>query len=174
MSLLRVEGAVLVMTTSSDMPQPNRILPDYAMVARFADVVFGYCDGLAPIRAKKIRYFIDTNFKPRVLPAPKLQPGQYADSPAARINDWSGMVVAVTADASAGSFADDESIEDGGPRLQPELAEVDHGPEYEGSTSDLLLLYEDDIPTPFPTQPDPRLNRVARLAALDPNDGIAL
>ena len=130
--------------------------------------------GLAPIRAKKIRYFTDTNFKPRVLPAPKLQPGQYADSPAARMDDWSGMVVAITADASGGSFADDESIEDGGPRLQPELAEVDHGPEYEGSTSDLLLLYEDDIPTPFPTQPDPRLNRVARLAALDPNDGIAL
>ena len=51
MPLLRVESAVLVMTTCSDMPQPNRILPDRAMVARFADVVFGYCDGLAPIRA---------------------------------------------------------------------------------------------------------------------------
>ena len=130
--------------------------------------------GLAPIRAKKIRYFIDTNFKPRVLPAPKLQPGQYADSPAARINDWSGMVVAVTADASAGSFADDESIEDGGPRLQPELAEVEHGPDYDAPTSDLLLFDEDDIPALFPTQPDPRLNRVARLTALDPDDGIAL
>ena len=50
MPLLRVESAVLVMTTSSDMPQPQRIQPDHAMVARFADVVFGYCDGLAPIR----------------------------------------------------------------------------------------------------------------------------
>ena len=131
--------------------------------------------GLAPIRAKKIRYFIDTNFKPRVLPAPELQPGQYADSPAARMDDWSGMVVAVTADASAGSFADDESIEDGGPRLQPELAEVEHGPDYDdATTSDLFLLDEDDIPAPFPTQPDPRLTRVARLAALDPDDGIAL
>ena len=130
--------------------------------------------GLAPIRAKKIRYFIDTNFKPRVLPAPKLQPGQYADSPAARINDWSGMVVAGKVDASAGGFADDESIEDGGPRLQPELAEVEHGPDYDAPTSDLLLFDEDDIPALFPTQPDPRLNRVARLTALDPDDGIAL
>ena len=131
--------------------------------------------GLAPIRAKKIRYFIDTNFKPRVLPAPKLQPGQYADSPAARMDDWSGMVVAITADASGGSFADDESIEDGGPRLQPELAEVEHGPDYDdATTSDLFLLDEDDLPAPFPTQPDPRLTRVARLAALDPDDGIAL
>lgn len=51
MPLLRMEGAVLVMTTGSDMPNPQRIQPDHAMVARFADVVFGYCDGLAPVRA---------------------------------------------------------------------------------------------------------------------------
>lgn len=130
--------------------------------------------GLAPIRAKKIRYFTDTNFKPRVLPAPELQPGQYADTPAARMDDWSGMFVSTARDASAGGFADDESIEDGGPRLQPELAEVEHEPDYDDATSDLFLLDEDDIPAPFPTQPDPRLNRVARLAALDPDDGIAL
>jgi type IV secretion system protein VirD4 len=130
--------------------------------------------GLAPIRAKKIRYFADTNFKPRVLPAPALQPGQYADSPATRMDDWSGMVVAVKADVSGGSFADNGSIDEGGHRLQPELAEVAYGPDYDAPTSDLLLLDEDDIPTPFPTQPDPRLNRVARLAALDPDDGIAL
>ena len=51
MPLLYVESAVLVMTTGSDMSQPQRIQPDHAMVNRFADVVFGYCDGLAPIRA---------------------------------------------------------------------------------------------------------------------------
>ena len=130
--------------------------------------------GLAPIRAKKIRYFADTNFKPRVLPAPALQPGQYTDSPATRMDDWSGMVVAVKADVSGGSVADNGSIDEGGHRLQPELAEVAYGPDYDAPTSDLLLLDEDDIPTPFPTQPDPRLNRVARLAALDPDDGIAL
>jgi type IV secretion system protein VirD4 len=130
--------------------------------------------GLAPIRAKKIRYFTDINFKPRVLPAPELQPGQYADSPAARIDDWSGMVVAVTADVSAASFAGDESIADNCPRLQPKFTEVEHGPDYDDATSDLFLLDEDDILAPFPTQPDPRLTRVARLAALDPEDGIAL
>ncbi|MCZ4323213.1 conjugal transfer protein TraG [Pseudomonas anguilliseptica] len=130
--------------------------------------------GLAPIRAKKIRYFTDTNFKPRVLPPPELQPGRYADSPAARMDDWSSMIVAVTADASAGGFADDESIEDSSPSLQPELAEGEHELDYDDATSDLFLLDEDDIPAPFPTQPDPRLNRVARLAALDPDDGIAL
>lgn len=129
--------------------------------------------GLAPIRAKKIRYFADANFKPRVLPAPELKPGRYPDSPAARMDDWSGMVVNAAIDASPTDSADD-SIEDGGPRLQPELAEVVHGHDYDAPTSDLLLFDEDDIPTLFPTQPDPRLNRVARLAALDPDDGIAL
>ncbi|OHC30068.1 MAG: conjugal transfer protein TraG [Pseudomonadales bacterium RIFCSPHIGHO2_02_FULL_60_43] len=130
--------------------------------------------GLAPIRAKKIRYFADTNFKPRVLPPPELQPGHYVDSPAARMDDWSSMIVAVTADASTSGFANDGSLEDGGPRLQPELAEIVHGPDYDDATNDLLLLDEDDMPAPFPTQPDPRLNRAARLAALDPDDGIAL
>jgi len=127
--------------------------------------------GLAPIRAKKIRYFADANFKPRILPAPELKPGQYADSPAARMDDWSGMVVDSAIDASPTNLANDESIEDGGPRLQPELAEEVHGPDYDAPTSDLLLFDEDDIPALFPTQSDPRLNRVARLAALDPDDG---
>ena len=46
-----MEGAVLVMTVIPDTPSPTPILPDHAIVARFVDVVFGYCDGLAPVRA---------------------------------------------------------------------------------------------------------------------------
>ncbi|WP_121234448.1 conjugal transfer protein TraG [Pseudomonas aeruginosa] len=130
--------------------------------------------GLAPIRAKKLRYFTDTNFQSRVLPAPHLQPGRYADAPAPRADDWSDLDVPVVVDASPAGLTDDETFEDGGPRRQPELAELAHLPDHEELASDLLLLDEDDIPTPFPTQPDPRLQRVARLAALDPDDGIAL
>ncbi|WP_439888287.1 hypothetical protein ACSX1C_03710 [Pseudomonas sp. MBLB4123] len=47
-------------------------------------------------------------------------------------------------------------------------------PEHDELAGDLLLLDEDDVPPPFPSQPDPRLQRAARLAALDPDDGIAL
>ncbi|MFV0457033.1 MAG: conjugal transfer protein TraG [Pseudomonas sp.] len=130
--------------------------------------------GLAPIRAKKLRYFTDTNFQNRVLPAPRLQPGRYADAPAPRADDWSDLDVPVVVDASPAGLTDDETVEDGGPRRQPELAELAQLPDHDELTSDLLLLDEDDIPTPFPTQPDPRLQRVARLAALDPDDGIAL
>ncbi|MFG0336637.1 conjugal transfer protein TraG [Pseudomonas sp. zjy_13] len=130
--------------------------------------------GLAPIRAKKLRYFTDANFQSRVLPAPHLQPGRYADAPAPRADDWSSLAVPAAVDASPADLADGETIEDGGPRRQPELAELAQLPDHDELASDLLLLDEDDIPTNFPTQPDPRLQRVARLAALDPDDGIAL
>ncbi len=130
--------------------------------------------GLAPIRAKKLRYFTDTNFQSRVLPAPRLQPGRYADAPAPRADDWSGLAVPAAVTASPTNLSNDSTIEDGGPRRQHELAELAQLPDHHELTSDLLLLDEDDVPAPFPTQPDPRLQRVARLAALDPNDGIAL
>ncbi|EIE46500.1 conjugal transfer protein TraG [Pseudomonas aeruginosa] len=130
--------------------------------------------GLAPIRAKKLRYFTDANFQSRVQPAPRLQPGLYADAPAPRADDWSGLAVPEAVDASAADLSDGDAIEDGGPRRQPELAELAQLPDHDELTSDLLLLDEDDIPTPFPTQPDLRLQRAARLAALDPDDGIAL
>jgi type IV secretion system protein VirD4 len=41
-------------------------------------------------------------------------------------------------------------------------------------TDDLALLHDDDLPLPLPSQLDRRLRRTARLAALDPDDGIAL
>ena len=130
--------------------------------------------GLAPIRAKKLRYFTDANFQSRVLPAPRLQPGRYADAPEPRVDDWSDLAVPAAVTASPTDLSDDLSIEDGGPSRQHELAELAQLPDHDELTSDLLLLDEDDIPAPFPTQPDPRLQRVARLAALDPDDGIAL
>ncbi|EKS2409343.1 conjugal transfer protein TraG [Ectopseudomonas mendocina] len=130
--------------------------------------------GLAPIRAKKLRYFTDTNFQSRVLPAPRLQPGHYADAPSPRADDWSDLAVPATVTAPPTDLSDDSTIEDGGLRRQPELEELAQLPDHDELASDLLLLDEDDVPAPFSTQPDPRLQRVARLAALDPDDGIAL
>lgn len=48
--------------------------------------------GLAPIRAKKLRYYEDGNFTKRVLPAPKLDHGGYADKPEARADDWGRQI----------------------------------------------------------------------------------
>jgi type IV secretion system protein VirD4 len=48
--------------------------------------------GLQPIKAKKLRYFEDTNFKARILPPPVLKEGAYADAPPAQSHDWDAHV----------------------------------------------------------------------------------
>ena len=131
--------------------------------------------GHAPIKAKKLRYYTDANFKRRVLPPPALAPGRYADAPAARPDDWSALTIPAVpvAAISAAGLGD---ANDGGPRRQPELSETAayvSAPEH--AASDLALLDDDDdMPLPLPSQLDPRLTRAARLAALDPDDGIQL
>lgn len=75
--------------------------------------------GLPPIRAKKLRYYEDRNFKSRILPAPELQEGAYHDRPAPRPDDWSGTVrgfhlkLVDPADAGIGLLEDE-----GGPQQQ--------------------------------------------------------
>ncbi len=133
---------------------------------------------VAPIKAKKLRYFADANFKQRVLPPPAVMAGRYADVPPARPDDWSGLAMPAAPAAPATASADDletlGSTDDGGPRRQPELSEaVAYDPEPEHTASDLSLL-DDDDPLPLPSQLDPAMQRTARLASLDPNDGIDL
>lgn len=53
--------------------------------------------GLAPIRARKLRYFRDRNFAARVTPAPKLVQGRYPDCPKPRGDDWSDRVRGIDA-----------------------------------------------------------------------------
>jgi type IV secretion system protein VirD4 len=48
--------------------------------------------GLAPIRATKLRYFLDPNFTERLLAAPEQKPGLYVDRPPLRANDWAGQI----------------------------------------------------------------------------------
>src|SRR3546814_484844 len=91
---------------------------------------------------------------------------------------WSGLAipavpVAPAADTAEGFAA---SADDGGPRRQPELSEaVAYAPELAAPAADLALLDDDDdLPLPLPRQLDPAMQRTARLASLDPNDGIEL
>ena len=131
--------------------------------------------GQPPIRAKKLRYYLDANFKRRVLPSPVLAGGRYTDAPGVRPNDWSELAVpAVPATTSATTDATGGS-DDGGPRRQPELSEaVGWEPDAKAPTNDLALLDDEDDIQPLPAKFDPRLQRAARLVALDPDDGIAL
>ncbi|RCX12029.1 conjugal transfer protein TraG [Extensimonas vulgaris] len=135
---------------------------------------------VAPIKAKKLRYYADANFKRRVLPPPALADGQYADAPPARADAWSGLAIpavpAAPATASADGLENLGTADDGGPRRQPELSEtVAYDPELAAPAADLGLLDDDDdLPLPLPRQLDPAMQRTARLASLDPNDGIEL
>jgi type IV secretion system protein VirD4 len=53
--------------------------------------------GLPPIRANKLKYFEDRNFSCRVLKAPSLSLGRFADRPEARADDWTGRVATAPA-----------------------------------------------------------------------------
>ena len=139
--------------------------------------------GHPPIRAKKIRFYADANFKDRTLPGPKLSSEGYADKPAARIDDWS--VSAETNPARPAVQASAQLDEDeGGLRRQPELdmtvpqaAPVEEEPSRDVGS---LLDDNDDGDAEIERMRAARVarqqgaQRLARNASLDPDDGIAL
>ncbi|MGE0410010.1 MAG: IncP-type conjugal transfer protein TraG, partial [Amphiplicatus sp.] len=57
------------------------------------DEAIALVSGVAPIRAKKLKYYADANFSARRLPAASTaaQNGVYPDAPPARADDWSGI-----------------------------------------------------------------------------------
>jgi type IV secretion system protein VirD4 len=133
--------------------------------------------GHPPVRARKLRYYQDANFNHRVLKPPTLiSTERYADAPPARPDDWSHLsvpeipAVRPTVIGSIGAALTDE----GGLQRQPELTEINIAAQPEPSAGDLAVLDDDDSQTPLPRDLDIRLQRVARIATLDPADGIPL
>ena len=129
---------------------------------------------VAPIKAKKLRYYADANFKRRVLPPPTLAAGQYADAPPSRLDDWSDLAIPTVPVAPATASADDPGGADDGPappartlrnrRLRPRA----------GRTSLPTSRCSMTTTCRCRGQLDPAMQRTARLASLDPNDGIDL
>lgn len=128
--------------------------------------------GHPPIRAKKLRYYLDRNFTQRVCKAPALSAGAYLDSPAVRSDDWSGLAPLVAAGPGSGGGVG-ESVDEGGRQLKPDL-DLGSVEAPDSETSDLLVLDDEDDAPLRPQDVDRELMRTARLAALDPDDGIAL
>ncbi|MFN3437416.1 MAG: conjugal transfer protein TraG [Acidovorax sp.] len=128
--------------------------------------------GHPPIKAKKLRYYQDRNFTLRVLPAPILTESVFTDRPATRPDDWSGLSPLA---ARMPSSAEDVSglADEGGHQLKPELDLAADAPSLPDADGLLVLDDEDDAPL-RPQDVDRQLMRTARLAALDPDDGIAL
>ena len=128
-----------------------------------------------PVKARKLRYYADANFQRRVLPPPGLTAGPYPDAPPLRADDWRELAVPMATAAPSPALMAGMTADEGGPRLQPELTVMTTPqPDLDGLTNDLALLDDDDAPLPLPRQLDPALQRAARLAALDPDDGITL
>src|SRR5690606_11615913 len=110
---------------------------------------------VAPIKAKKLRYYLDANFKHRVLAPPVLAAGRYADAPPTRPDDWSGLSIPTVPVAPASVGGDDMAgvADDGGPRHQPELDETaTYSPQPDYPASDLALLDDDGLAPVLPSQ----------------------
>jgi len=135
--------------------------------------------GHAPIRASKLRYHRDRNFTSRVLPPPELAQDGYRDRPPSRPDDWSALPpLSAQRQPAHEPFADFASAPtDGGLERRPELDDTATATHPDAENDDLAVLDDrddfdaEDVPR---SRPDPRLQRSARLAALDPNDSIPL
>ena len=116
----------------------------------------------------------------RVVAPPVLAVGAYIDRPPARPDDWSrnAAIAALSSGSNPTASRPIPNDDDSGLRHSPSLKAPDVPPRSVAS-SDLGLL-DDDASSDEETllreraRPDARLQRSARLAALDPADGIAL
>jgi type IV secretion system protein VirD4 len=96
--------------------------------------------GLAPIRARKLRYYEDRNFIARILPTPELVATGYRDRPPPRPDDWTGQVRGTDLRLKAASGQDDgeagDDDEGGLQRLRhPSLPGIERPlrPDHDGS-----------------------------------------
>lgn len=101
--------------------------------------------GLAPIRAKKLQYYKDSNFTARVLAAPLLGDGIYADRPSQRGHDWSGLAGSSDVRLGAQSESNGEDS-DGGLQQErhPGLAEEQPKPAPDPEQLELMGEAEDE------------------------------
>ena len=129
--------------------------------------------GHVPVKAKKLKYYEDSNFTSRILPPPRLGIEGYSDRPPARSDDWSTRIIPNTpattrALLSVASFDDEGGLQHT-LNLDPEAsrrAEEDAElPPLEEASVRLDTRRERE---------DQEIRRIARMASMDPNDGIAL
>ncbi len=105
--------------------------------------------GLAPIRAKKLRYYEDRNFLVRQLPAPALFSSGFQDRPVLRPNDWEGHVRGTDQRLLAAVIGDEDDAESAGGLQQQLLPEITEGDpirvDLAGTGADLACEDDSDV-----------------------------
>jgi type IV secretion system protein VirD4 len=128
--------------------------------------------GCPPIRARKARYYEDRQLRARVV----MPPDPAAAAPCAnREDDWSALKPVAREAAPSAADANDDA--DGGIRREPTLPEHEQIAPEPGPPPEKEFVFaedEQDDDTARTRVLAARARRVARQAALDPNDGIAL
>lgn len=132
--------------------------------------------GHSPARARKLRYYEDRNFTARLAPLPVLHAGVYADRPASRPDDWTALAPIAASLQAAPPSLDGAGGACGG--LHASVDDVDDGPDRARSLQRDEFDMLDDEPTCAACDREISVARpfdhTARLAALDPADGIPL
>ena len=131
--------------------------------------------GCAPIRGKKVRYFTDRELKRRILkpPSPAAVARVAADSGGVADPAWSAHAsVVASMPPPSSDLVDDDG---GGLRREPDLETPDFVADTPAlETLDWLETDDEDPTAELRHALDARVRRVARQAALDPDDGIEL
>lgn len=130
-----------------------------------ADEALVQVSGVAPIRAVKVRYYLDQDLKSRVKDPPRTPSVLEATEVAA----WAAIAAARIDGAAATVSGADE----GGLRIEPELdAPLAEAVETEIVEPDIELELEPD--DTVQAEQARRFRAAARIAAMDPDDGIPL
>ncbi|CEF41422.1 conjugal transfer coupling protein TraG [Acetobacter senegalensis] len=131
--------------------------------------------GVAPVRAKKARYYEDARFMERVLPPPVIETKPPSALPS---DDWSELETVASPGGPApdgGTSADGDSA-NAGIRREPELPEHEDvaPPERPGVQEFDVLDDEPDVDAAKARAIRQQVRFVARQATMDPADGLDL
>lgn len=130
-----------------------------------ADETIVQVSGVPPIRAKKAPYYLDPELAARVV-APPEKPAILLPT---EVSEWVRTIVAMQRVSSAG----DEEADEGGLRIEPELGpQPDAVVVPEPIEADLDL--DADVDDSAQAEQARRFRAAARLASMDPDDGIPL
>ncbi|WP_426000441.1 hypothetical protein [Caulobacter sp. DWR1-3-2b1] len=122
--------------------------------------------GVPPIRATKVRYYMDRELAGRVADPQSKLPPLSPDTP----SEWSSVIGAGTApQGRPGELADE-----GGHRIEPEFEAPVGTPPPPPIAPEAWLELEVDADESLQAEQARRFRAAARVAALDPDDGIPL